>query len=305
MWFNNLQVYRFTKPFRLTAEVLDEQLAAHPFAPCNNQQTSSYGWVTPLGKHSPQYVHATNGYLMICAREQEKILPAAVINEKLEEKVRELEEKESREVYRKEKTAIKEELMFDLLPRAFARSRLQYAYIAPRQGLLIVNSASAKRAENLLNQLRESIGSLAVIPLSCKNIASHSMTHWLSSGDIPQPFTLGQDCMLKDLQQGSSIRCKQHDLQSDDITAHIKSGMMVSQLQLQWKDKLLCVIDEKLAIKQLKFTDVVQEQANASNSDDAASQFDADFAIMSAELDDFIRDLVAAFGGEDSSEQTA
>lgn len=301
MWFNNLQIYRFTKPFTLNAAELEEKLAQHIFTPCSHQQTSSYGWVSPLGKHSEQLVHATNGYFMISAKEQERILPSAVVNEKLEERIRELEEKDGREVYRKEKTAIKDELIFELLPRAFTRSKLHFAYIAPQQGLLVVNSASAKRAENLLNQLRESIGSLAVIPLSCKNIASHSMTHWLAKGDVPEPFIVGADCELKDLQQGSSIRIKQADLQADEVLAHVNSGMYVSQLQLHWQDRLSCVIDENMAIKRLKFTDIVQEESQ-SNDDDAAASFDADFAIMTAELDNFINDLIRAFGGEDNTQ---
>lgn len=302
MWFSNLQIYRFTKPFTLTALELEEKLAAHLFTPCSHQQTSSYGWVTPLGKHSEQLVHASNGYFMVSAKEQERILPAAVVNEKLEERIRELEEKDGREVYRKEKTAIKDELIFELLPRAFTRSKLHFAYIAPQQGLLVVNSASAKRAENLLNQLRESIGSLAVIPLSCKNIASHSMTHWLAKGDVPEPFAVGSDCELKDSQQGSSIRIKQADLHTDEVLAHVNSGMYVSQLQMHWQDRVSCIIDENMAIKRLKFSDIVQEES-LGHDDDIAASFDADFAIMTAEIDGFINDLIRAFGGEDNAQQ--
>lgn len=302
MWFNNLQIYRFTKPFTLNDSALEEKLAAHTFTPCNNQQTQSLGWVSPLGKNSQQLVHAANGYMMVCVREQEKLLPASVINEQLEEKVRDIEAKEGREVYRKEKVDLKEALIFDLLPRAFSRSRLHFAYIAPQHGYLVVNSASASKAENLLNLLRESIGSLAVIPLTCKSLVAQSMTHWLNSGEIPAPFTLGNDCVLKDLQEGASIRCKQYDLQADEIIAHITSGMVVNQLQVNWKDRISCVIDDKLAIKQLKFTDLVQEDSDAQYSDDPAGQFDADFAIMTAELHAFIGDLITAFGGQADEE---
>lgn len=296
MWFKNLLVYRFTKPFMLTDLALEEKLAEHTFQACNNQQTSSFGWVSPLGKHGEQLVHSTNGFLMICAKEQEKLLPAAVINEKLEEKVQEIQEKEAREVYRKEKGVLKEELIFDLLPRAFTRSRLLYAFIAPAQGLLFINSSSANKAENLLNQLRESIGSLAVIPLTCKGIPAQSMTQWLKSSSAPEAFAFGQDCVLKEPQQESTLRCKQFDLQSDEFIAHLNAGFYVSQLQLNWRDKILFSIDENLSIKQLKFTDLAQQEDE--QYDDAATQFDADFSIMSAEIIDFIGELVSAFGGE-------
>ncbi|MCH8106558.1 MAG: recombination-associated protein RdgC [Proteobacteria bacterium] len=37
-----------------------------------------------------------------------------------------------------------------MLPRAFTRSTLQYSYISPRDNLLIIDTASARRAEDLL-----------------------------------------------------------------------------------------------------------------------------------------------------------
>lgn len=301
MWFKNLQIYRFTKPFNLNDLALEEKLAEQQFAPCNNQQTSSYGWVSPLGRHGEQLVHNTNGFYMVCAKEQEKLLPAAVINEKLEEKIIALQEKENREVFRKEKADMKEEVIFDLLPRAFTRSRLHYAFIAPQQGLIFIDSSSSNKAEALLNHLRESVGSLAVIPLSCQNIIAQSLTLWLKSNQAPTPFSLGQDCVLKDEQQGSSIRCKQFDLRNDDsIQQHLDNNMHVAQLQLNWADKIIFNLDENLGIKQLKFTELLEQQDN-QQYDDIASQFDADFAIMSAELIDFSKDLIAALGGETGS----
>jgi recombination associated protein RdgC len=96
MWFKNLQLYRFTKPFELDAESLGRQLSEYSFTPCGSQDSSRSGWVPPLGRHSSEFVHASNGYLMICAKRQEKLLPAAVVNEALEEKVLQIEERETR-----------------------------------------------------------------------------------------------------------------------------------------------------------------------------------------------------------------
>ncbi|MFB3058287.1 MAG: recombination-associated protein RdgC [Gammaproteobacteria bacterium] len=45
---------------------------------------------------------------------------------------------------------MRDEVFFSLLPRAFTRSTLQYAYISPRDNLLIIDTASARRAEDLL-----------------------------------------------------------------------------------------------------------------------------------------------------------
>ena len=103
MWFKNLQLYRFSRPFELDATTLGQQLEEQAFLPCGSQDTTRSGWVPPLGRHGSEFVHATNGYLMICLKRQDKLLPAAVINEELEQKALEIESREARQLPRKER----------------------------------------------------------------------------------------------------------------------------------------------------------------------------------------------------------
>jgi recombination associated protein RdgC len=303
MWFKNLQVYRFTKPFDLTTEQLAEQLATKPFVPCSSQELSRYGWVEPLGQPGTEYIHAANGFIMICAKRQEKVLPAAVINETVAEQIKVLQDKEGRPVGRKERQNLKEEALFTLLPRAFSRSSLQYAYISPSDGLLIVNSGSAKRAEELISYLRETIGSVPVIPVISNNIPQHAMTSWIKQGATPEPFELGGECELRDTSDEKGIiRCKNQDLGAKEITNHIDTGMFATKLSLSWKGGIECVVDDSLAIKRLRFSDLIQEKADEVNAEDAAAQFDVDFSIMTMELSRFLKDLLNIFGGENLSE---
>jgi recombination associated protein RdgC len=262
-----------------------------------------YGWVPPLGRQGSEYVHTANGYIMICAKKQEKILPAAVVNEQLEEKAAALSEAEARNVGRKERQDLKDEIIFSLLPKAFVKSSLDFAYIAPADNLIVVNASSASRAENLLSALREALGSLRAIPLASKNIPTQVMTHWLSHADLPQEFDLGEECELQAGKDGRVIRCKNQDLSADEVRSHLNSGMFVSKLAITWKEAIHCVIDDQLAVKRLKFEDKILEQANDRNPESKAEQFDADFAIMTLELKSFIKALLGAFGGEGNAQQ--
>ena len=118
MWFKNLQLYRFTKPFELDAATLGEQLQQQEFVPCGSQDMTRSGWTPPLGRHGSEFVHATNGYQMICLKRQDKLLPAGVINEELEEKALEIESREARQLARKERRALRDEVYFSLLPKS-------------------------------------------------------------------------------------------------------------------------------------------------------------------------------------------
>ncbi|MFO1390128.1 recombination-associated protein RdgC [Cellvibrio sp.] len=298
MWFKNLRLYRLTEDWTHTPEQLNEALEAHCFNPCGSLDPVRYGFIEPLGRHGSEFIHATNGYIMICAKKQEKILPAAVINEHLEEKALAISEAESRSVSRKEKQSLKDEIIFSLLPKAFSKSSLDFAYIAPQEKLIVVNASSAKRAEDLLSKLREALGSLRCIPISAKNIPTQVMTHWLQTGNLPSGFELGEECELKAGKDERAIRCKKQDLTANEILSHINSGMFVNKVAVTWKESIHCVLDDQLAVKRLKFDDVTSEKANDRNPETKAEQFDADFAIMSGELKNFIADLLAAFGGE-------
>lgn len=298
MWFKNIQIYRFTKPFALSAEELDAKLAAQAFTPCGSQDMAKYGFEPPLGAEAP-YIHAVNGYILVCARRQEKVLPAAVVNEELEQKIQDIQDEEGRQVGRKERQALKDELIFTLLPQAFVHSSRQFAYISAREGLLVVNATSAKRAEELLEALREALGSLAVVPVSTNNAPRDVMTGWLRNRSNPEGFELGTECELRDADsEGGVIRCKNQLLTSDDINNHLVAGMQVTKLELISNNGIECLLDEKFNIKRIRYGDMIQEKAGEVYTDDDAERFDVDFSIMTLELSAFISALLAGFGGE-------
>ncbi|WP_444914299.1 recombination-associated protein RdgC [Microbulbifer sp. TRSA007] len=298
MWFKNLRIYRLTKEFSLDAEKLNELLEPHAFVPCGSQDSTRYGWVPPLGRHGSQLLHATNGYLMVCAKKQEKVIPAAVVNEKVEELAQAISEKEARQVGRKERQNLKDEILLEMRPKAFARSRLQYAYIAPQDGWVVVDASSASAAEELLENLREAISSLAVVPLSAKNLPQQTMTHWLSAPEAPLQFDFGHECELRDPKDsGSVIRCKNQDLCAEEIHNHLVAGLQVHKLGLTWRGGVEFLVDDQLSLKRIKFSDELLEKADSTDAESAAQRFDADFAVMTLEISALTKDLLSAFGG--------
>ncbi|NOY63468.1 MAG: recombination-associated protein RdgC [Gammaproteobacteria bacterium] len=299
MWFKNLHFYRFIKPFTLSAEQLEAELGKNCFRRCGSQELGSYGWVSPLGRGADALLHAANGYLMVAACKEEKILPGAVVNEILGERVAELEEQQMRRVHSKERAELRDQVINELLPRAFSRTQRMHAYIAPQQGYLIIDSASSKKAEELTVLLRKSLGSLPIaLPESNENPVA-VMTRWLTDGDCPADFTLESECELRSPEEeGGIVRCRRQNLESQEIQSHLEAGKGVIRLALSWNDRLSFVLDESLAIKRLKFLDIIQEQAAEVETDDAVVRFDADFSIMSLELSAFIDRLFAVMGGE-------
>ncbi|MDO3385220.1 recombination-associated protein RdgC [Gilvimarinus sp. SDUM040013] len=304
MWYKNLRVFRLQDEFTLTPEALAEHLESAEFVPCGKMDLSRYGWVSPLGPDGQSLVHAANGLIALCAKKQDKILPAGVIKEQLEDAIRDIKTKESRPVSRKEREHLKEEITFSLLPQAFAKSSVDHAYIDTANRLLIIDTGSANRAEELISTLREALGSLRCIPLSPHNAVTNTLTHWLKGGNLPADFTLGDECELMSSQDERIIRGKKLDLLDEQLTQHLDTGMFVSKLAIHWKETISCVVDDQFCFKRVKFADSLLERAGDRSPDTLAEQFDHEFAIMGLELTAFIKAALHAFGGEAEGEFT-
>ena len=303
MWFRNARVFRFTKPFDISAEELEEKLSGDAFKPCGPQETARQGWVPPLGKHGEQLVHSANGYHLIALRKEEKILPGPVIKDAVEDKAEAIEIEQGRKVRRKEKEEIKEQVMLEMLPHAFSRNRRCFAYLAPQDGVLVVDAGSAKQAEDLASTLRKSLGSLPVRPPVLEQAPIFTFTGWLNETiDLPGTVVLGDECELKDpSEDGGVVRCKGLNLKADEIRNHLDAGMEVTKLALTWDDNVSFVLDEEMGIRRLKFGETLQDQLDDVDVDDAAAKFDAAFTLMTLELAKLIPGLLDAMGGEDRS----
>ncbi len=300
MWFRNLQIYRFNEAFALDADSLNQALDSEAFKPCGSQQPFSLGWEKPLGKHGSQWVHSCNGKLMICAKREERIMPPAAVREVLNARIEEIESREDRKVRGREKTDLKDEVIMDMLPRAFTRSHLTYAYIDPKGGYLIIDASTPGKAEEVTVLLRQSIGSLPVRPLTVNHAPRAVLTQWLQQGHAERDFALEDSCELKSAEEGGgTVRIsKQALVDSEEVSVHLAAGKQVTRLALSYKERMSFTLDDSLAVKQLKFLDVVSEALDADNTDSAAAEFDAKFALMSLELGALLPELAEAFGGE-------
>jgi recombination associated protein RdgC len=299
MWFKNIRAYRLTKPFDLSPEALGQKLAARAFVPCAKSQALSFGWVPPLGEESEELVHAAAGRILLKLKREEKLLPSTVVREQLDEKVADIESAQGRKVYRKERLNLKDEIVQDCLPRAFSRSTPVYAYIDVKANWIFVDAASASRAEELLNLLRECVGSFPALLPQVNNAPSAVMTAWLLHRSLPDDFELGQECELRDPgEEGGVVRCRGVDLLSEEVETHLHAGKQVARLALHWDERLSVLLAEDLCLRRLRFADELMKENEEIPEADNAARLDADFALMAAAVTGLQERVMALFGGE-------
>ena len=301
MFFSNLKLYRLTQDWAITADSLETALATKPARKCANQELTTFGFSAPFGKNeAAPLVHVSGDFMLLAASKEERLLPGSVVRDALKEKVDEIEAEQMRKVYKKERDQIKDELIQSFLPRAFVRKATTFAAIAPKLGLIIVNTSSPRKAEDLLSTMREALGSLPVRPVAVKVSPSATMTEWVKTQKAAGHFFVLDECDLRDTHEdGGIVRCKRQDLTSDEIQLHLSTGKIATRLSVAWQDKLSFVLEDNLAIRRLKFESLLVDQAEKDGGDDPLGQLDASFALMMLTFGEFIPQLLEALGGED------
>ena len=298
MWFRNLVPSRLREPIPYEPETADSRLSALAFTPCGAMEASRSGFVPPLGPDAP-LVHAASGALLLCLQEEAKLLPASVIREALDERISAVEAAEGRKVRKRERDRIRDEVVTDLMPRAFSRHKRTWGFIDTESGYLVVDAGSEKQAEHFVEQLREAWGELPVAPPETAEGPGTIMTRWLAQQQLPGDVALGEEAVLEDPStEGCEVRVKRQDLTSGEMRAHIDAGKRVRRLAITYDDRLSGVLDTDLTLRRLKFHDVVREQAGDRSPESEAEQLDADFSLMALELRSLIPRIMQWFGGE-------
>ncbi|MBK1694037.1 recombination-associated protein RdgC [Chromatium weissei] len=290
--FKNVRLFRLEKPFDLSAFALSEQLMTRRFRPCGPLETTTLGWASPLGEDNTTLVMAVSGCLLLCARKQERLLPSSAIAEAVDERISEIETNEARNVGRAERRRLREQIISEMLPRAFTRSRRTQLYIDTETRWLMVDAASEKQAEEVVTLLRETLESLPARLPNPNRAPSTVMTDWLLTDSAPADFMAGDACELRDADDDAGVvRCRGQNLGSDEILNHLRARKLVTKLALNWNEQLDFVLANDLSLKRLQMTEALNDLNDDDAKTNAAEQLEAEFALFALQM----RQLMARF----------
>lgn len=295
MWFKNLQTYRLAGEWSLAPGALEERLARQPLQPCIGLNPQSRGWVAPGA--SPQLVYAQGRQLLIALGVEQKLLPSSVVRQEVDERAEALAQRQGFKPGRKQLRDLKDQVVAELMPRAFAKRRVTRAWIDPASGWIAVDAASPARAEELLEVLRDAVEGLSLELPELAQSPSAAMTAWLAAGHAPASFDLDQECELRGNDASKpTVRYLRHSLEGAEVRKHISEGKLATRLGLRWKERASFVLSDKFEIKKLRFEGIEQAREDAATQS-PEEQFDAEFALMSGELVALLGDLEKALGG--------
>lgn len=285
MWLRNLCVFLGTEPFGWSAAELDEALTAALCPECGSQTVSVGGFVPPI-KGEPAMAHVVDNLALCTYQEISRVLPGPVLAEEVEERIGRIEAKEARSVGRREKADIRDQAHFELLPRAFTRSKRTTCIIDLNDHCVWVDASSETRAETVVTALRETLGSLPVTRPEPRMNVAEELSRWITdSHALPAGFECGDRCLLESNNETkSSIRINTMDLQKDEVRAHLDNGLQTTKLNIAVDDAIEFDIDHNLDLKRIRALDVIQDGLDGVDADDAVAELTARLALQGQTL---------------------
>ena len=295
--FKNTLVYRIDQWDAPTLTDIESRLSRARFVECGATQSESIGFIEPRSEKHAALVEQVAGQLILKVCTETKAIPGGVVKAELERRLDAVETETGRRPKGKRAKELKEEIVRELLPRAFPKRGHTTVWIAPEDRLMVIGVASPKRADRVVSQLVDLLaGGFRVTQMQTQLSASTAMSGWLSEKEPPPGFTIDRECELKQPDsEKSTVRYARHTLEIDEVGEHIRQGKLPTQLAMTWNSRVSFVLSEQGALKKIKLLDVVLEGQEKKGEGDGG--FDADVAIMTGELGQMIPDLVDALGG--------
>lgn len=295
MWIKNAKLFTLPEDFEIDTETLSENLKEDKLKPCGPQDTNSNGWLTPF-KTGEMMCLQTGDAQLINMGTEEKVIPSSVVNQRLDKDIAKIQQETGNKVGRKQKGDMKQEILFDILPTALTKLKRTAAYIDNKLKLLIVDTPSTPQAENVVTQIRQSLGSFKAQAYGPSSSMATIMTKWITDGTPPEHFAFGSSIVLETLDEAKSIiRAKNVNFNTDEIQRHIDNGYLVTHIGLTYNDRIDFTLTHEFGIKSIKFTDIVQDELDHENIDSEEQLLDSRFTLSSLELRELITSLMNIF----------
>ena len=294
MFFRNLTLFRF--PTSLDLSDLEQQLGECALKPVGPLELSSRGFVSPFGHHGEALSHAMHDALWVTVGGEDKLLPGAVVNDLLQKKLAAIEEQEGRKPGGRTRKRLKDELVTELLPRAFVRPVRSDALLDTTLGVIAIDTSSRKNAESVVSEIRRALGSFPALPVNAETAPRAILTGWIAGDALPDGLSLGDECELRDpSDSGAVVKIQRMELVGDEINKHLEAGKQVTRLALVLDDHVSFVLGEDLVVRKFKLLDGAVDQLESTDRDDIAAELDARFALMAGEFKRLFNVLEKAF----------
>jgi recombination associated protein RdgC len=293
--FRNVRFFRLTSAWPESEQELSEALSVASFKPCGPLTEKISGWEPPGADATGSLGRRLDGADLLQLRSQSRLLPAAAINEALDERIEEFRNRMGQDPGYREKRRLKEQTRDSLLPKALLRSERTKGFLFLAEKILVVDASTPAKAERFLAHLQTPLGKVDTTALTFKRSLSGLLTR-IFLEDGPGGITLGRECRMQDASENRSrVHWVDMDLTDASIRRHVREGMKLTHLAIEVGGVMSCVIDENGSLSKLR---LIGMDANEEIEDeDPQARLDAEFVLLTGMLRQLIDVLARSLGG--------
>ena len=291
--FRNVTIFRF--PTTLDLDELEQALGTVVLKPVGPLELTSAGFISPFGQSSVVLAHTVGRVVWTAVGTEKRLLPASVVNETLAARIAAHEKRTGQRVGGKLRKQLKDDVLTELIPKAFVQPGRLDVSIDRTHGLLAVDTTSRKAAELAASLVRKALGSFPALPLNAETSVCATMTGWLAGEPMPEAFTLGEEVELRGPDGSDCWKGARADLSSEEVRGHLDAGKMVYRLGLTYLDRATFTFGDDLVIRKFKLTDVALDALNGVETDDINGELDARYTLIAAELRQLFQALQEVF----------
>ncbi len=255
---------------------------------------------------------------LVCVQINERNLPGTVVREKMLDKIQDIQKREDRKLTKKEYASIKDEVIHELLPKAFIRRKVVPVMVF--QDKIVLFTGSAKVADDVMALLIAFVGSDKMFkPHLMQNLVENNIDGALTAlardGSSDQtegePFvSISTVGTLKGAAK-QTISIKDKDMASHDVSNLLKQEYSVVKLGLELfspgevDPDCGFTLTDKLVFSQFKIAQAVS--VRGKSVEDQAATFIGTAYMVARAVRDAIDVILVIMGGikAQPSEQAA
>lgn len=287
--------------FAITSQIPNSQncqLAAEAeSAKLEISELESIAWTSPYGPGNESYVSAGNSMILMAIEKSQKLIPAAVISQNVNEQLAMIHNQEQRIPSKREKASIKEKIFCEMSVKAFVKKQSIKICFDPINKRLIIACTQKATIDACLDLLYKTFPKLSLETLSTQTPPATAMTSWLKQKNHPETFTLLPECELHDTENNSTIKFKGVDLFEDEVSCHLNPSTQVRKLSLIYDEKLQFTLSSEFVISGIKYLEYIQTEKAGIYTESAQAELDADFIVSIDAINSCLNALIATLGG--------
>lgn len=294
--FQSLTPFVFTPEWRPKLVDAEQALARRRFVACGPHQRLSSGFVPPRGLEHTALIESVEGCWIMVVMAERREVPAQVVDRVLHQRVQKIFADGGASPGRKQRALMRQEVVNELLPRAFPKREPVPIWIDWRARLLFVGASSDAKCQRVIGLLVETFERVAFATFDTAEQASKCMRAWLQHGDPPGNFTIDDGALLRcPVQARAAVKYTHVDLHRSQVRQHLAEGLMPAKLAMTWRSRLKFELREDLALLRIALAQAEAERHETAQTSD--TEFDVFWAAALPELAGLFHDLVDALGG--------